>query len=57
MIARGLDQQDDVVLNAFRAINLSGAPEEVKREAYYKVVAAATCGTRSRPALLGLTAQ
>jgi predicted glycosyl hydrolase (DUF1957 family) len=39
MISRGLNQQSDVVLNAFRAINLSGAPEEVKRDAYYKVVA------------------
>ncbi|HZP55982.1 MAG TPA: hypothetical protein VFC53_00350 [Dehalococcoidia bacterium] len=39
MIARGLGQQGDVVLNAFRAINLSGAPEDVKRDAYYKVVA------------------
>jgi len=40
MIARGLDQQADVVVNAFRSINLSGAPEQVKRDAYYKVVAA-----------------
>jgi hypothetical protein len=40
MIARGLDQQADVVVNAFRAINLSQAPEDVKREAYYRVVAA-----------------
>lgn len=40
MIARGMDQQTDVVVNAFRSINLSGAPEEVKRDAYYKVVAA-----------------
>jgi hypothetical protein len=40
MIARGLNQQGDVVLNAFRAINLSGASEELKRDAYYKVVAA-----------------
>ncbi|MDP9236981.1 MAG: hypothetical protein M3P30_06220 [Chloroflexota bacterium] len=39
MIARGLDQQAGVVLNAFRAINLSSASEEVKRDAYYKVVA------------------
>jgi hypothetical protein len=39
MINRGLDQQGDVVLNAFRAINLSSAPEQVKRDAYYKVVA------------------
>lgn len=40
MITRGMDQQTDVVVNAFRAINLSGAPEEVKRDSYYKVVAA-----------------
>jgi hypothetical protein len=39
MIARGLDQQAAVVLNAFRAINLSGAAEPVKRDAYYKVIA------------------
>jgi len=39
MIARGLDQQAAVVLNAFRAINLSSAPEDEKREAYYRVVA------------------
>lgn len=39
MIARGLDQQGGAVLNAFRSINLSGAPEETKRDAYYKVVA------------------
>jgi len=40
MISRGLSQQGEVVLNAFRSINLSQAPEEEKREAYYKVVAA-----------------
>lgn len=40
MIVRGLDQQSDVVLNAFRAINLSSASEDQKRDAYYKVVAA-----------------
>jgi glucosamine--fructose-6-phosphate aminotransferase (isomerizing) len=40
MILRGLDQQADVCVNAFRAINLGEAPEEVKRDAYYKVVAA-----------------
>jgi hypothetical protein len=39
MIARGLDQQANVVLNAFRAINLSSAAEGVKRDAYYKVIA------------------
>jgi hypothetical protein len=40
MISRGLDAQSEVVVNAFRAINLSEAPEDVKRDAYYKVVAA-----------------
>jgi hypothetical protein len=39
MINRGLVQQEEVVLNAFRAINFSSAPEEVKREWYYRVVA------------------
>jgi hypothetical protein len=39
MIARGLAGQEGVVLNAFRAINLSAASEETKRDAYYKVVA------------------
>jgi predicted glycosyl hydrolase (DUF1957 family) len=39
MISRGLAQQGEVVLNAFRSINLSGASEEEKREAYYRVVA------------------
>jgi hypothetical protein len=40
MISRGLAQQGEVVLNAFRAINLSSAAESEKREAYYQVVAA-----------------
>jgi hypothetical protein len=40
MISRGLAQQGEVVLNAFRAINLSNASEEEKRDAYYRVVAA-----------------
>jgi hypothetical protein len=39
MIARGLDQQASALLNAFRAINLSSASEDIKRESYYKVVA------------------
>ncbi len=40
IISRGLFQQAEVMVNAFRAINLSGAPEDVKREGYYRVVAA-----------------
>jgi alpha-amylase/alpha-mannosidase (GH57 family) len=40
MINRGLGQQEEAIVNAFRAINLSGAEEQVKRECYYRVVAA-----------------
>jgi hypothetical protein len=40
MINRGLGQQEEVILNAFRAVNLSGVEEAVKRESYYRVVAA-----------------
>jgi hypothetical protein len=40
MINRGLGQQEEVILNAFRAVNLSGVDEAVKRECYYRVVAA-----------------
>jgi predicted glycosyl hydrolase (DUF1957 family) len=40
MISRGLGQQEEVIVNAFRAINFSGAEEDVKRECYYRVVAA-----------------
>ena len=40
MIARGLDQQGGAVLNAFRAVNLSSVSEDVKRSAYYRVIAA-----------------
>jgi len=39
MINRGGGQQEEVILNAFRAINLSGAEEVVKRECYYRVLA------------------
>lgn len=40
MINRGLGQQEEVIVNAFRAINFSGVEEGVKRECYYRVVAA-----------------
>ena len=39
MINRGVAAQEQVILNAFRAINLSSAEEETKRECYYRVVA------------------
>jgi predicted glycosyl hydrolase (DUF1957 family) len=40
MIDRGVLEGREVVLNTFRAINLSSASEEAKREAHYQVVAA-----------------
>lgn len=39
MINRGLSLQEEVIVNAFRAINLSSAEEDAKRECYYRVVA------------------
>ena len=51
MISRGLAQQGEVVLNAFRAINLSEAPEAEKREAYYRVVAASNLRGKIRDQL------
>jgi len=46
MIARGMDQLALVVLNSFRAINLSTADEDTKRDHYYKVVAARDIRTK-----------
>lgn len=40
MIHRGLMQQEQVILNAFRAVALSQATPEVRRESYYRVLAA-----------------
>jgi len=37
MVHRGLLEQQEVILNAYRAIQLSGCPELEKREAYYKM--------------------
>jgi alpha-amylase/alpha-mannosidase (GH57 family) len=46
LIARGLYQQEQVLLNAYKAINLSTVSEEVKRESYYRVVAARDVATK-----------
>ncbi len=40
LIHRGLSMQRDVILNAMRAINLSDAPEEVRREAAERIAIA-----------------
>ena len=40
MVYRGLNLQREVLLNAYKAISKSGAKPELKKEYYYKVVAA-----------------
>ena len=40
LIGRGLIQQAEVILNAFKAINMSDCSDEDKKEYYYRVVAA-----------------
>ncbi|MBN1375378.1 MAG: hypothetical protein JXA01_04415, partial [Dehalococcoidia bacterium] len=39
MIYKGLTLQREVMLNAYKAISLSGCPPEMKKEYYYRVVA------------------
>ncbi len=39
MVSRGLMQQREVILNAYKAIKTSGAGPEIKEEYYYRVVA------------------
>lgn len=52
MVSRGLVQQEEVILNAFRAIRLSGCPEAEKTKAYYQVVIARDLRTKIRERLL-----
>jgi hypothetical protein len=40
MIYRGITEQREVLLNAYKAIALSSCKPEVKKECYYRVVAA-----------------
>jgi len=40
LIDKGLEQQREVILNAYKAISMSGCSDEDKREYYYRVVAA-----------------
>ena len=39
MVYRGLTLQREVMLNAYKAVSLSGCKPEVKKEYYYRVVA------------------
>jgi len=40
MIHKGLLEQQEVILNAYKAINSSGASDRVKTDCYYRVIAA-----------------
>lgn len=39
LVNKGLLMQDEVLLNAYKAIKLSTCPEEIKRQYYHKIVA------------------
>lgn len=51
LINKGLMLQEEVVLNAYRAIKASGADEEAKREFYHKVTAARDVSNKIRDQL------
>ena len=40
LVNKGLIMQDEVLLNAYKAIKMSGCDEEIKREYYHKITAA-----------------
>jgi hypothetical protein len=40
MIHKGLLEQQEVIMNAFKAINSSGASDALKTDSYYRVIAA-----------------
>jgi len=52
LISRGLMQQREVILNAFKAIKVSGCPEKEKREWYYRVVASRDLSNKIHDAIL-----
>jgi len=39
LVNKGLMMQDEVLLNAYKAIKMSDCQEEIKREHYHKIVA------------------
>lgn len=52
MVSRGLTQQMEAILNAFRAIRLSGCPEKEKKQAYYQVIVTRDLRLKIRDRLL-----
>ena len=52
MVSRGLRSQQEVLLNAYRAIQLSGCPEAEKRAYYYRLVAARDLSEKTQDLLL-----
>ena len=51
MVHRGLLQQEEVILNAYKAITSSGASSYTKREGYYRVLAARDARAKIRDRL------
>lgn len=51
LINKGLMLQEEAILNAYKAINISGADEEIKREFYHKVTAARDLANKIRDQL------
>jgi len=52
LINKGLLMQDEVLLNAYKAIKLSGCSEEIKREYYHKIVASRDLTNKIKDRLL-----
>ncbi|MBI4499313.1 MAG: hypothetical protein HY689_15615 [Chloroflexi bacterium] len=54
MVHRGLLQQEEAILNACRAIHVSGCPEQVKDEYFYRFAACRDLGNRITDLLINM---
>jgi len=52
LVNKGIVMQDEVLLNAYKAIKMSGCQEEIKREYYHKIVASRDLRDKIRDRLL-----
>ncbi len=52
LVHRGLNLQREVLLNAYKAISASSASSQLKKEYYYKVVAARDLSNKITEALM-----
>ena len=51
LINKGIGMQDEVLLNAYKAIKLSSCEEQIKREYYHKIVASRDLGNKIKDRL------